>query len=425
MILRAILVMIFSLFFLAACESENKSITQKNDMPQKQTELTEKEMDSVELLLNEINEKAKLGLVEECEFSALDSTIDQVKSQWGEPDKVDTAGSGYYAVYEKLGITFGYNENGQIFDVRSYSADLQTITFEWIKKSFGDPVQQTEFKDDNIYIYQVNEHIQLKFIISKESKVVDHISVFNQKKTNLEKENYYLEIKGKSNQLSPTAWERMLKWREQIVHFSKGHDNVFVNGPNKKMVALTFDDGPDSEVTSAVIDILEEYDVIGNFFFVGNNVKKYPEVVKKAFENGHLVLNHTYNHIDLTQIGNGELRAEIEKTEAAIELIIGKKPAMIRPPFGETDDQVVSISKEAGYSIVLWSIDTLDWSQKEASNIVKNVVENVRNGDIILMHTTLEQSETLKALPMMIEELQKRNIEMVGLDTLLDVEPYK
>jgi peptidoglycan-N-acetylglucosamine deacetylase len=425
MILRMILVMIFSLFFLAACESENKSIPPKNDMPQKQTELTEKEMDSVALLLNEINEKAKLGLVEECEFSALDSTMDQVKSQWGEPDKVDRAGSGYYAVYEKLGITFGYNEDGQIFDVRSYSADLQTITFEWIKKSFGNPVQKTEFKDDNIYVYQVNEDIQLKFIISKQSKVVDHISVFNQKKTNLEKENYYLEIKGKSNQLSPTAWERMLEWREQIVNFSKGHDNVFVNGPNKKMVALTFDDGPDSAVTSAVIDILEEYDVVGNFFFVGNNVKKYPKVVKKAFENGHLVLNHSYSHIDLAQIGIDELRSEIEKTEAAIESIIGKEPAMIRPPFGETDDQVVYISKEAGYSIVLWSIDTLDWSQMEASNIVKNVIDNVRNGDIILMHTTPEQSETQKALPLLIEELQKRNIEMVGLDTLLNVKPYK
>jgi peptidoglycan-N-acetylglucosamine deacetylase len=240
-----------------------------------------------------------------------------------------------------------------------------------------------------------------------------------------EKNDYLLDIKGKSNQLSAVAWERMLEWREQIVNFSKGHDNVFVNGPNKKMVALTFDDGPDSAITSKVIDILEEYDVVGNFFFVGNHVKKYPEVVMKAFENGHLILNHSYSHIDLAQIGDEELQSEIEKTDAAIQSIIRKKPAMIRPPYGETDNQVVAITKEAGHTIVLWSIDTLDWSQKEASNIVKNVVDNVRNGDIILMHTTPEQSETQKALPIIIEELQSRNFEIVGLDTLLDVEPYK
>lgn len=240
-----------------------------------------------------------------------------------------------------------------------------------------------------------------------------------------EKKDYFLEIKGKSNQLSPTAWGRMLEWREQIVNFSKGYDHVFVNGPNKKMIALTFDDGPDSTVTTKVIDILDEYDVIGNFFFVGKNVTKYPEVVKLAFEQGHLVLSHSYNHIDLTQIGVEEIRSEIEKTESSIEEIIGKRPAMIRPPYGETDDQVAGIAKERGYSVVLWSIDTLDWSQKEVGNIFKNVIDHVRNGDIILMHTTPETNETQKALPMMIEELQKRNFEIVGLDTMLNMEAYQ
>jgi peptidoglycan-N-acetylglucosamine deacetylase len=240
-----------------------------------------------------------------------------------------------------------------------------------------------------------------------------------------EKNDYLLEIKGKSNQLSQTAWGRMLEWREQIVDFSKGYDHVFVNGPNKKMVALTFDDGPDSAVTTKVIDILDEYDVTGNFFFVGKNVTKYPEVVKQAFEKGHLVLSHSYNHIDLAQIGDDELRSEIEKTESSIEEIIGKRPAMIRPPYGETDDQVAGIAKESRYSVVLWSIDTLDWSQKEAGNIFKNVIEHVRNGDIILMHTTPETSETQKALPMIIEELQKRNFDIVGLDTLLNMEAYQ
>jgi peptidoglycan-N-acetylglucosamine deacetylase len=296
---------------------------------------------------------------------------------------------------------------------------------DWIEKSLGSPVQEAEFNGDNIYTYQVNEIIQLKFVIPKASKVVDHISVFNPKKAALTTEKYYLEIKGKSNRLSDSAWDMMLEWREQIVDFTKGQENVFVNGPNKKMVALSFDDGPDKATTSGVIDVLEKYHVIGNFFFVGSNVKKYPAVVKKAFDKGHLVLNHSYNHVDLAKLPNEEMQSEIDKTEAVIEAIIGKRPAMIRPPFGETDQQVASIAKEEGYSVVLWSIDTLDWSQKEASNIVKNVIDNIRNGDIILMHTTSETSETQKALPIIIEELQRGNIEIVGLDTLLNVAAYQ
>ena len=422
---KKLLILILTFIFLAACESGNKVIQPIDDLHKKQTEIEQKNSETVTIILNEILENAKFGLVKDSEFSALDNTMEQVKERWGEPDQVDRAGAGYYAVYETRDITFGYHENGEIFDVRSYSKNLQKLTFDTIEKSLGGPIQETEFNGDNIYTYQVNENIQLKFVISEESNFVDHISVFNPQKAVHTTEEYNLEIKGKSNRLSDSAWERMLEWREQIVDFSKGHENVFVNGPNKKRVALTFDDGPDEATTSGVIDILEKYDVIGNFFFVGSNVKKYPDVVKTAFEKGHLVLSHSYNHVDLAKLANKEIQTEIQKTEEAIKTIIGKRPAMIRPPFGETDQQVATIAKEEGYSVVLWSIDTLDWSQREAVNIVKNVIDNVRNGDIILMHTTSEQSETQKALPTIIEELQKRNIEIIGLDTLLHVKAYQ
>ncbi|MCL6572605.1 MAG: polysaccharide deacetylase family protein [Bacillus sp. (in: Bacteria)] len=156
----------------------------------------------------------------------------------------------------------------------------------------------------------------------------------------------------------------MLTWRKQIVKFSKGQENVYINGQNKKMVALTFDDGPDATTTSAVVDILEEYDVIGNFFFVGSNVEKYPGVVKNAYEKGHLILSHSYHHIDLAQLSREELQFEIVQGENAIEAIIDKRPAILRPPYGESNELVATVAKEMGYSIVLWSIDTLDWSQK-------------------------------------------------------------
>ncbi|WP_223592039.1 polysaccharide deacetylase family protein [Neobacillus bataviensis] len=415
------LFIVIALLFLAGCTSHNQERRTVEDLPPKQTELKPKEVDPISIQLDEIKNKAKLGLVKDCEFSALNSTIDQVKEKWGEPDRIDRAGSGYYATFEKRGIAFGFNVEGKIFDVRSYSKDLQEITLDEIKDYFESPAQVTEFNHDKIYTYNINAAIQLKFILPEKTEAVDHISVFNQQRS----ERYLLDIKGNSNQLSASAWDKMLQWRKQIVNFSKGQENVYINGPNVKRVALTFDDGPDASITSAIIDILDKYKVTGNFFFVGSNVEKYPDVVKKAYDKGNIILNHSYNHVDLTKLNNQEIQSQLEKTDDAIAAIIGHRPAILRPPYGETNDQVADIAQKEGYSIVIWSIDTLDWSQKEASNIVKNVVDNVRNGEIILMHSTPEQTETKKALPIIIEELQKKNFEIVGLDKLLNVKAYQ
>jgi peptidoglycan/xylan/chitin deacetylase (PgdA/CDA1 family) len=129
--------------------------------------------------------------------------------------------------------------------------------------------------------------------------------------------------------------------------------------------------------------------------------------------------------VELTKLGKEDIRTEIDKAGKTIKSVIGKEPAIIRTPYGDTDTQVASVSKQEGYSIVLWSIDTLDWSQKDSTNIVKNVVDNIRNGDIILMHSDSDKSETKKALPLLIEELQKRNFEIVDLETMLNVKAYK
>lgn len=97
----------------------------------------------------------------------------------------------------------------------------------------------------------------------------------------------------------------------------------------------------------------------------------------------------------------------------------------MRSPYGDTDEKVVAAATETGHKIVLWSIDTLDWSQRESDNIVHNVIDNIRNGDIILMHSTSRTNETAKAVPIMIEELQKRNYDIVDLETLLNVQAYQ
>jgi peptidoglycan/xylan/chitin deacetylase (PgdA/CDA1 family) len=237
---------------------------------------------------------------------------------------------------------------------------------------------------------------------------------------------YNLEIKGSSNQLSPKALKSMTLWRESIIAFAQKHrESIYINGPDQKMVALTFDDGPDNINTPAIIDSLKKYNVKGSFFFVGSLVKRYPDVVRYAFENGNLVLGHSYNHDDLTKKTKKEIQTDLKQTEKAIEDVIGKKPALMRTPYGETDEKVESAISETGSKIILWSLDTMDWSQRESENIKNNVINNIRNGDIILMHSNSGKSETAKAVPMIIEELQKRNYNMVDLETMLHVKAYK
>ncbi|MEI2401198.1 polysaccharide deacetylase family protein, partial [Paenibacillus phytohabitans] len=178
------------------------------------------------------------------------------------------------------------------------------------------------------------------------------------------KREYLLDIKGESPFLEKKTVMSMQKWREEIIEFSKSQEHVFINGPNKKQVALTFDDGPDSTVTSAVIGVLDQYGVKGNFFFLGSEAEKHPDVVKEADEKGHLVLSHSYHHVQLDQLGETEIRNEMEQAGHVIESIIGKEPAFIRTPYGSTNELVANVAKEQKYSIILWSIDSLDWAQK-------------------------------------------------------------
>jgi peptidoglycan/xylan/chitin deacetylase (PgdA/CDA1 family) len=238
--------------------------------------------------------------------------------------------------------------------------------------------------------------------------------------------NYFLNIEGYSERMTDEARERLLQWRDKALLQAKRHTGlVRLNGPDTPKVALTFDDGPDDSVTPMIAETLTRYGVRGSFFFVGSRAQKHPEVVKAVYEAGHLVLGHSYNHDRLTTLDPDGLELDFHETQAAIRCIIGKEPALFRPPFGDADETVFRAAAQAGCSTVLWSLDTLDWSQKEAAHIGRNVDSFVRNGEIILMHSHSGCIETAKALPHMIESLQRKRLSPVGLDELLDMPAYR
>lgn len=235
------------------------------------------------------------------------------------------------------------------------------------------------------------------------------------------------DILGKSDRLSPKQLLEMKNWRADIVRFAKDNPGqVYINGFTKeKKVCLTFDDGPDSEITPEIIDILNQYQVTASFFFKGSRLEENRDVVKKAYDSGCLVLSHAWSHSELTLKTPQQIKNELLLTEGKMFEIIGKRPALVRPPFGDIDEKVAQAIKDNGSRTVLWSIDTLDWSQKEKENIVNNVINNVRPGDIILMHSDEDKNVTADSLPAIITELRKRGYVFVDLGEMLGVNPYK
>ncbi|WP_169735789.1 polysaccharide deacetylase family protein [Clostridium lundense] len=277
--------------------------------------------------------------------------------------------------------------------------------------------------------YNINTKIKNNKVVEKELKKnmeKDNLQEVDKDLTSKEERPIY-NILGRSNKLTPNQWKAMEDWRNKVVNLSKENkDVVYINGySTEKMVALTFDDGPDNNITSKIVKTLTQYNVKGNFFFIGEQVRKYPFVVEKAYNEGNLVASHSNNHVQLDKLSADEIKNEISKGEEEIFKVIGKRPKLIRPPYGTIDTKVIEAVKNSGDKIVLWSIDTLDWSQRERKNITKNIIDNLRPGEIILMHSNEDKSETLKALPDIISGIKEKGYQIVTLDKLLKVEGYK
>lgn len=182
---------------------------------------------------------------------------------------------------------------------------------------------------------------------------------------------------------------------------------------NIKRGALTFDDGPSSECTPRLLDILKKENVKATFFLVGKNIKENEDIVIRMKNEGHLIGNHTFNHSQLTKLGFDEAVEEINTTNAWITNISGYTPEYIRPPFGSFTDELLS---ETSMSVVMWNVDPLDWKYKNKDIVTDKILKNVKNGDIILMHDIFESS--VDAAQTVIKELKKQDYVFVTVDKM-------
>lgn len=185
---------------------------------------------------------------------------------------------------------------------------------------------------------------------------------------------------------------------------------------NKKLAALTFDDGPLPCVTSRVLDTLKQYHAHATFFMIGKNAELYGDMVRRVSQEGHQIGNHSWNHEWFFKINDKEIVASLERTQDAIEKQCGVRPYLHRPPYGDADERTRLLTKSCDLSLVVWSSDPKDWMKLGAEGTCQRVVDYAKDGDIILLHDVHEQ--TADALAMILPKLAEKGFEFVTIEDL-------
>ena len=186
-----------------------------------------------------------------------------------------------------------------------------------------------------------------------------------------------------------------------------------------KLVALTFDDGPWPVQTDRIVAILKEARVRGTFFERGEQVRRYPQISRNVVAAGDVVGNHSWNHPLLTRMRAPQVRTQIADAASAIKAATGTSPTLFRPPYGAINHTVWAQAKVMRESIVLWDVDTLDWSKPGVFKILSNMEDGMGRASIVLMHDGGgDRSQTIAALPLVIGWLKANGYTFVTVDQL-------
>jgi peptidoglycan-N-acetylglucosamine deacetylase len=176
------------------------------------------------------------------------------------------------------------------------------------------------------------------------------------------------------------------------------------DGP--KVIALTIDDGPSPVYTPQVLQVLAQYGVTASFSMIGENVTYYPSVAREVADAGHTIVNHTWNHVNLTAMNTAQLRAEIGQTTDAIHTATGRQPSMFRAPYGAWSKTLLEYCANEDLMPLDWSVDPADWSRPGVGKIVNTIMRTTRTGSIILEHDGGgNRAQTVAALKIVIPRL--------------------
>lgn len=272
---------------------------------------------------------------------------------------------------------------------------------------------------------QIDSDEKLKPLISMEL-LQESIHNIDQLKWTIDNENlslYFNKNEITSEATGPITFDIPL---EQIRSFSTEYiseelaTEQDIPEHNEKYVALTFDDGPDPTVTPQILKTLNQFDAKATFFMLGHQVINNKDVAKLVAENGHEVANHSMNHPDLTKLAYGEVVQQFNGTHDEIEQATGIRPSLVRPPFGSVNNNVLTYADHYNNSIALWSVDSLDWKNRNANSVYNIVMQNVSDGAIVLMHDIYPS--TADALAKLLDSLSTEGYQFVTVSELLSMQ---
>lgn len=303
-------------------------------------------------------------------------------------------------------VTFKGNYSGSItktFDIRPKTATLtrtflnnKKLAVNWDKQSSQTTGYQIQYASDSRFTKSVKTTT-----VSKNSTTFKAISKVNGKK-------YYVRIRT----------YKKTSFGGKSLNIYSGWSKV-KTATKKKVVALTFDDGPGPK-TGKLLNQLDKYNSHATFFVVGNRVSRYKSTIKKMNSIGCEVGNHSYTHANLGRSSSKKIRSEIKKTNSKVKAITKTNPVLMRPPYGSVSK---TLRSKAGMPLIMWSIDTLDWKTKNSQKTINKVMKNVKDGDIVLMHDI--HSATITAGVKLIPKLKKKGYELVTVSEMAAIKGVK
>lgn len=207
------------------------------------------------------------------------------------------------------------------------------------------------------------------------------------------------------------------------------------NGPrNERVVALTFDDGPNPPYTTRILDVLEKEHVHATFFLVGRAVSAYPQTVRRELRDGNAIGNHTWDHQHLIVMTRTQVHKSLDRTDQAIYIATGHRTRLMRPPFGSRDWSTMQVARKLGYTVVMWSVPLArDWEYPPPGTIAKRILPYVSDGSIIVLHDgnrgqvcgkklsahVCDRSSDIEATKMIVDSLKKQGYRFVTIPELI------
>ena len=186
---------------------------------------------------------------------------------------------------------------------------------------------------------------------------------------------------------------------------------------NDGRIAISFDAAWGGDKTEKILDILDENGIKATFFLVDIWTQRYPELVKEIAARGHEIGNHSTTHPEMSKLSREKIAQELETMSANVESLIGIRPTLFRPPYGDYNNDVVLTARQNGYEVIQWSVDSLDWKNKGVQPLIDRATKNVKSGDIVLFHN--DSQYIVEALPAVLESYRKQGLTVGPVSQVL------